>query len=448
MRLLSVGYPLPNVDVDNYNVFTAPSYFDYDALLIDPESITRAARELVGGDEVYEAFDGRSVINAPSTATGVSGAELLKRRSGETQRLLEGGGVVVVLTRPNAIESGVIGFEGCDRYSWLPAPAGLSWSSPLLRPAEGKTARMVVEEHPFTGALRNFRDYIRYRAVFDERQAGYRENARTIAVGGANVPIACQFEVLGGTVIFLPMLMDEMGSSRSNMAQAIVDSVRHLLHDAPAQAPYFSESVGVPGLAPVEAELAEADRDVASATERADAARDRQHELASHRDLLWQDGVGFSAAVRRAFSMLGFAEMNQPGDPIEFEADGAVAYLEAEASRESVLEWPYVRLQRRLEQRLLSRGDQLKGIVVANGFRERAPADREQQFTDALRTACENYRYCLMTSETLFAISLAVLEGASAERLEGIRRRILRTNGLLETARALGESEDKPGSVF
>lgn len=36
MRILSIGYPLPNMAIDNYNPLTAPSYCDYDALIIDP----------------------------------------------------------------------------------------------------------------------------------------------------------------------------------------------------------------------------------------------------------------------------------------------------------------------------------------------------------------------------------------------------------------------------
>ena len=43
-QVLVIGYPLPNVRIDNYTPFTAPSYFDYGALIIDPESITATAR--------------------------------------------------------------------------------------------------------------------------------------------------------------------------------------------------------------------------------------------------------------------------------------------------------------------------------------------------------------------------------------------------------------------
>jgi hypothetical protein len=46
MRLLAIGFSLPSPDIDNYSVLTAPSYFDYDALLVDPESLTAIAASL------------------------------------------------------------------------------------------------------------------------------------------------------------------------------------------------------------------------------------------------------------------------------------------------------------------------------------------------------------------------------------------------------------------
>ena len=71
MRLLAIGYPLPSPEVDNYNVLTAPSYFDYDALVVDPASITRVVGQLLDGSETFEAHDGRPVVNAPTTASAV-----------------------------------------------------------------------------------------------------------------------------------------------------------------------------------------------------------------------------------------------------------------------------------------------------------------------------------------------------------------------------------------
>ncbi len=441
MRLLSIGHPLPNVEIDNYTPFSAPSYHDYDVLLVDPESITRQVKELVSGGS-FDAFDGRPVVNAPSSAEAVSGAELLKRRFDETQRFLEGGGLVVVVARPNAVQPGLLGFEGCDRYSWLPAPAGISWNSPLIRPADGKTVRVTAEGNSFAPLLREYRGQVRFRAVFDDRQGPFRENATVIATGGAGVPIAAEFRVLGGTVLFLPAFADDVTHNRSEVAQAIVDAARQRMHVLPAEAPYYVQTMAVPGLAEVERELGEVERAMLELTRKSEAARERQNELASHRDLVWQDGAAYRAAVSRALVLLGFAPMSQPGEPIEMEADGALVYIEAESSRGEVVEWPYIRLQRRLEERLLKRGDQLKGIVIANGYRESQAEYRQQQYTDALRIACENYRYCLVTADTLFDLSMAVVKGASDEEIGGMRRRILRTSGLLDRERALGTAAE------
>ncbi|MGI8927812.1 MAG: hypothetical protein ACR2HN_14395, partial [Tepidiformaceae bacterium] len=101
MRLLAIGYALPDVAIDNYNVFTAPSYSDYEAVFVDPASITGVVGQLLDGDKAFEAFDGRPVLNSASTAAGVDASDQLRRRGDEKQRLLEAGGVVVVPVRPN-----------------------------------------------------------------------------------------------------------------------------------------------------------------------------------------------------------------------------------------------------------------------------------------------------------------------------------------------------------
>ena len=116
MRILSIGFPLPNMAVDNYNPLTAPSYNDYDALIVDPASVTKAAKDLAEEGTEFEAFDGRPIINAPTTASAVSAHDQFRRRADETRRLLDTGGLVVVFARPDAVQGGILGFEGLDRY--------------------------------------------------------------------------------------------------------------------------------------------------------------------------------------------------------------------------------------------------------------------------------------------------------------------------------------------
>lgn len=442
-RLLAIGFPLPNVAIDNYTVFSAPSYFDYDWLFVDPAGITSAAHELVEGSRTFEAFDGRPVVNGATTAVAVSAADQVRRRSEETQRLLDAGGVVVVLARPNAIAGGLVGFEGCDRYSWLPAPAGLSWGPPFLRAAEGKTLRIADEDHPVSGLLRDFRAEFSYRAVFDERHPAFRDAGRVIARGGAGAAIAVDLRVLSGRVLFLPVIGESYGSTRSDIAERLVEVCRALSGvGLPGQRPAWAEGVELPGIAPLSERLGEARRRLEAAQQELAEAEETFAGLDHYRSLLWETGPVLAAEVREAFRLLGFEVTGDPGEPFAISSGEASAAVEVEGSREQVVEWPYVRLQRRLEEILLRTGTAPGGVVVVNGERMKEPSVRGQQYTDALRNACENYRYCLLTTETLFAMVRRALAGADEAELLGYRRRILATHGLL----VLNEPEPAPGA--
>ena len=450
MRVLAIGYPLPDMAIDNYNVLTAPSYSDYDALIVDPASITKTVHLLLHDGAQFEAFDGRPVVNAPTSASAVSAADQLRRRADETRRVLEVGGTVIVMARPNATEAGVLGFEGCDRYHWLPAPGGLSWGTPYLRAAEGKTVRIVAENHALASVLRNFRSEIAYRATFDDRHSEVRSVGRVVAAGGSSVPIAMDFPILGGRIVFVPAFSDD-NSSRSPLATALVDGCRRLNNAAtPEDAPYWVRSVAVPGLEQAEAELEEAQAAATQAEARAAAVRAGHDSLERHRRLLWEDGSAFAQAVIEAFRLLGFGVTGGYGDPITLTSDGTTAFLEAESSRDQVVEWPYIRLQRRLEERLLKNGEQFAGVVVANGFRMTDTASREEQIATTLRVACENYQYGLLTGETLFALVQRALGGGDEAALRGIRRRILSAHGLVSAEASLGEVPESTdaGSIF
>jgi len=452
MRVLSIGFPLPNVAIDNYSALSAPSYSDYDVLIVDPASITRDVHDLLTDVRNFEAQDDRPVLNAPTTSTSVSATDQLRRRLDETTRLLENGGLVVVFGRPDATTAGLLGFEGCDRYHWLPAPAGLAWGPPFVRAAEGKTVRIVAEQHPFAEVLREHRKEAGYRAMFDDRQAAIRTHGRTIASGGSRVPIAMEFEVLGGRVTFIPVLSEATGTNRTALAQDIVDACRRLSgSDFLAEAPYWTRSVALPGLEQVEAELEEAETAANEATARLTAVRERQDELARHRRLLWEDGAPFAQAATEALRMLGFSVTSTSPDPLVVESDGVSAFVEIESSREQVVEWPYVRLQRRIEEHLLKTGSAPKGMVIANGFRMTEPDQRSEETSEPLRIACENYRFGLVTARDVFELVRRVLGGADEATLLGLRRRIMAGKGHLTLERLLGEvGEETPdaGPIF
>lgn len=451
MRLLVVGFPMPEPRIDNYNPFNAPSFFDYDAMVVDPASFTAVTADLLAGTREFEAQDGRPVLNVPTSASVVSAADQLRRRADETQRLLAAGGTVVVLARPNATQPGLVGFEGCDRYSWLPAPAGISWGPPYLRAAEGKTIRIVADDHPFAPVLRDYRQRMNYRAVFDEAQAVLRSGTRVIAQGGVGAPVAVEFAVGGGRVVFLPILPDDGGSIRAEIATRIITALEQMRPTAAAEnAPHWERTVAVPGLEQVEAELDEAEKVVADANEHRATAQSRADALRAHRRLVTREGATLTEAVADALLLLGFQVSERHTSAIEVEAEGMKAVVECEGSLGEVVEWPYIRLQRRLEERLLKSGETARGLVVVNGFRAKAPDDRPVQHSEPLRIACQNYRYGLLTGETLFTLAQRALGGPDEAALSGIRRRLLGSSGLIEAGIALGQAEpaEDAGPIF
>jgi hypothetical protein len=116
-----------------------------------------------------------------------------------------------------------------------------------------------------------------------------------------------------------------------------------------------------------------------------------------------------------------------------------------------VVEWPYVRLQRRVEAELLAGRPAPRGLVIVNGYRERDPDQREAEVSEPLQRACENYRFGLVTARALFELVRRALGGADEAALLGMRRRLLQGSGLLAAERLLGlEDEEAPeaGPIF
>ena len=125
MRILSLGQALPDSSIDNYNWASALSFFDYDALIVDPSVAVSEMVEGVTRDGLsYTGYDDEPIENGPTTADAIGLADLLYRRREEVERLLGHGGLVVCFAYPDVFHPRVSGFTGCHRYYWLPAPPG------------------------------------------------------------------------------------------------------------------------------------------------------------------------------------------------------------------------------------------------------------------------------------------------------------------------------------
>jgi hypothetical protein len=439
LRILSLGIGLPDAAIDNYNWASALSFYDYDAIVVEPaQGISRLIEGIVKGEQ-YKTYDGIPVADGPTTSETVGLSDLLRRRRDETERLLARGGVVVVFAHPDVPHPSVAGFTGAHRYYWLPAPEGTDYSSQHLKPAAGRHVNVVDWEHPFANYLDAKRNDVLYRVSFAEGPDAF-ENARVLARSDGGTPIAVEVPVLAGRVIFIPALPSRITpADRSAFASNLVSAIRNtLLTTADGSAPEWVDEEVLPGLDESRHRMQDAEAKLDELEAELDAARGQYLGIDRFRRILWQQGkYGFELPVRDALLELGFRQFSTADQPAHFAFGSTPAFIEAESSDDAVGMDPHYRLRSRLETKIADEGRAPPhGIIVVNGFRETPPAEREQQYTNALRIAAESMRYCIVQATDLFDALRDKLEGKSDGK--AFCQLMMETEGVLTLPEAVG----------
>ncbi len=437
MRILSLGFPLPGPSIDNFSFVRAPAFFDYDALIVEPRSLSQLIEEIVSGSVEHKTFSGEPVVNDAGGPDCVALSELLHNRADETARLLARGGLIVCFACPNATHDGVAGSDGVDRYCWLPAPAGLRYDTPFMRRAGGTQLQPINREQPFGEMLAQTKEKFAYQVHFDDTTPDFEGHVIARSVGGAAV--AVELQAGGGRIVLLPSPAGPLDSQgRYEVSGAVQTAVQQTLRLASASAaPRWLSDYGLPGLDERLGDQTEAERRLTEAQAALEASAQAVEELERYRRLLWEEGrFGLEEAVRQSLTLLGFRVVPEQLDaPAQIELEGPalerrVALLETDASEEAVGLDAHYRLRRRLEDAIAS-GSPKRGLLVINGCRRTPPAERPQQYVNELRLAAEQLRYCLATTEQLFHAVRASLSGDSAT-VERFRERLLTTEGVLQ----------------
>ncbi len=441
VRILSVGHPLAHREIDNYSVFSAPAFSDYEVVVVDPAGVFAAVREVIDATAPHETFSGVPIVNGQSTTDRLGIADVLRRRRDETAAVLERGGLVVVFGSPPAVLPEVVGYGGADRYGFLPAPAGLAWSTPLLHWGEGSAVAITDHAHPFAGYIDALHDELLYRAVFDDRAPGFAGAAQVFARTGGGAPVGVQFAAFGGHIVFLPAPKLN-GATALAEGTSIEAGARELLGrpDPTDVPPYWLGELPVPGLAPLETEATNARELATRAEERAVAAALEAATLARMRDVLWHEGRhALLPAVLRCCELLGF--QNWDGEPTLRSPEGTL-FLEAEGGTAEVGMAPHYRLRARIDGAIAQDAEVTRGLVVVNGQRNQRPDARTAPYVEALRVAASASGYALLTTPDLFAAALLGLAGADPSTLAAIRKRLFETDGVVELGDLVGAAAD------
>jgi len=437
VRVLSLSHRLPGIQIDNHTILNAPALFDYDTIVWDAGAVMNTVREAARGEGEFLTFADRTVVNGANVEGAASLAGLLQRRRDEVQRALEHGATVVVYAFPPAHFSGVAGFTGLDSYWAIPAPDGVAWDTATMPAGEGVQAAIVDHDHPFVAVYETYQRDLLYRLYFNERAPGFARHAKVFLRSPGGAPIGVEFAVLNGRVVFVPPPR-RAGEDwfASNEGAAVVAAAEAITGVSSATPPYWAGDLAVPGLADRAASLDQARAALEAAEEALHAAEAEHAERAAVREVVWAPGNGaLLAAALVCAEAIGFERAQTPeGDPVLLDGDTEV-HLVAAASTEAVGMTAHYRLRQRIDRVIAQRAVAPRGLVIANGQCGSSPDERQREIDDSLRVAAEATRYAVLPSRALFACAVAALEGASAETLAAIRKRIVETDGIV----ALGD---------
>ncbi len=417
-RILSIGFPLPGTRVDNYNIVAAPSFFDYDALVINPHAVSTYIDAVIDGTAEARTFGGRAVSAVPAAPDAEPLADVLARRSEETRMLLEHGGAVICFAHPPRRHDLATG--GIDDYWWLDDP-------PSLVPAHGTETVVVDATHPLAPFVIGQAANIAYTARI------VANDARVFAESRGGAAVAAELPRPHGQIVLLPALNAiPSGEPRYAMTEILQSCIRRLIGAlAEGRAPDW---VADAALAGIEDRVRAVDsarhaRDAAQA--RLDDAQAAHDALARYRLLLWQEGaLGLEPVVRDALRLIGFDVYDTDPAAITLRRDGTLILLEVDASAEAVGMAAHYRLRERMEQAIAGSVARPRGLVLVNGYRLRDPAQRPPQASPELRAAADMMGYGIATTASLFGAVAAHLRGDD-DAVAAYRQRLMSETGAL-----------------
>jgi hypothetical protein len=430
-RILSLGFPLPGVRVDNYSFCSAPAFFDYDALVVDPSALSRLIEGVADGSLEAKTFGDKRVLNVPERADDVHLVDMLRRRTAEVQALIERGGVIVCFAHP-ATTHQLAGMDPFDDYYWLDDIALM----PIIASGEGSHMEIRDYQHPMATFLLGQQANIAYRAHLIERNLSSTAPCLSVVAqsyGGAT--IAAELPGYSGRIVMLPALKTiPGGEGRYAMSEALQAGIRRMLGVvAEGRAPHWVPHYVLPGMAERSDAVTDA-RNAAGGAQNALAAAERSHEdLAKYQRLLWQQGqVGLEDVVLDALRLIGCDVYAHDPNALELRVDGHRVLLEIEATDDGPVDLaPHYRLRQRIEAAIRRGGEAPRGAIIINGCRRDLPAERKQQASGALLTAAETMRYALIPTVALFDAVAAKL-GGDDSLCAALRRAFHETVGLFE----------------
>ena len=444
-KVLAVDSRIVGGNVTNASFYNASSFSDYDVVVIDPISISDAWKN------IKPRSDG-SLLVYSSVDRGFSKrlVKTMEQRAEETKLLLEKtGGIVICFLRQEGTvlkceSDGYIRF--IHRYSWLPRKEYSYWeevggprkgiqrdyifSGQYFDPASrlGQEIGEINKNHPFSQYFVALTKKICFEAVIDDSKL--LEVARPIAKNKVGEVVALELSFGQGKFIFLPSPLKS--TDKEKVSGILIDCIRKSFHwTRPLMKPDWINKYELPGESEVEKEFEELQGKITILEKKKQSIEARRERLEMLKGMLYEQGkYGLEPSVREAFRILGFKVL----DPEEYEEDYDLYIKEPNLTIIGEIEGSNKQMDVQKYRQLLDyvsgkveEGENIKGILIGNGFINAEPDKRNEQFTEKAILGCRRQKFCRITTYELFKAIRAILSESDNKKLKkSVKQKVLK----------------------
>jgi len=423
LKILNIYTSAHHETFENYNFWKAPSFTDYDVVIIDPQYISNIWMEIT------PSRDG--IRRTYTNEDGGFGAGLLNfvvQRQNELISLLNNTEALLIcyLRKPgNPLY--IIAYHSrgkyesiIDIYSWIPENI-LDFP---LEVRKGKVISWINKKHPFSQYFNALRHNIHYEVIVNSENLP--DNAVPLAKNRVGEIVAFEIPFGQGRLLFLPPAsqIEDSTSKTNKIGGVLIGCIKKVLDwQKPIEKPDWINNYTLPGEEDLRLSLNDLEEKLRVLNEKKNEIHEKLNRIEKLKSILYGTGkYELEPAVRDAFRVLGFNAL----DPDEYDEDYDL-YVKEEiyiiGEIEGTENQVDISKPRQLLEYILDierEGKKCKGILIGNGYRKINPEKRGEQFTKSAIQRCEKEGFCRMTTTELFKAVKAILAEPENKELKSL----------------------------
>ena len=422
LRVISINFQFRNQEViQETTLATERAFFDFDIVVIRPQRFTQPQ----GDYAVYRQLEW-----------------LTDMKKIELNRLFAQGGVLVVILDVPYTYHAEVGHGylpgtvySVNNYAFLDSNFARH-----LQAGFGEQISYSDPGEPFVQVLKG--STVGWTAYVDSIPESPFDNLRFFASVGAGTAVAGKMRYDEGHLVLLPNL------KRLDEALFLDACAEYRYKRQGSAPPDWLESVYLPGLSPIESEIAEIDKEISRLRNGRQQAQQCLENRSAYLKLLYEKGkTQLEPVVQRALNELGFGAT--PGDVIEgtnFEIDGRTTagslpgIVEVKGSKNQITLDEFSPFVVKILADHQASNVISKGVLVGNGLCKTMPEDRlgDAMFSPHVLDGAERNSVALINSVELYWLCCTLLEGVTLD-LAALREAILGGNGYVDLKRFCGK---------